>query len=474
MSINFSEVSNNKIGIDIHNAINPENNVEILDNEVNHNNVGINILNSENVNILDNIIAFNDTGVIGTSSKLLMNNNVLYSNRGPFSSIHLNNSYGSIRNNYITLDAGDAVKLENNSTADINYNNIYNNAGFGINNTNPSIITNAQNNWWGDSKGPGGEGSGSGNPVSAGVNYSDWMKEILSVTVAAPADTFFSPPNHTDSVNIYFNNFLNFNDTLYLSLSDDFNWFKSSASSSVYLDSAFGITKSFSFEVPSSAAPGTINRTIINVISKSNTSHSQTDTFYIKIYQPAIKNIFVYPDTVTISPGDSVQFYANGYDQHNKELSFAPQWSASGGIINNNGWFFAGTQAGSFEITVTDPASQLEKHALVIVSATVGVKDKLTTIPTEYNLYQNYPNPFNPTTTIRYSIPFTSNVGIKIYNILGQQVANLVNKIHSPGVYEFNWNASKLASGIYIYLVEAKSMDGKQSYRNIKKMVLLK
>jgi hypothetical protein len=85
-----------------------------------------------------------------------------------------------------------------------------------------------------------------------------------------------------------------------------------------------------------------------------------------------------------------------------------------------------------------------------------------------FNLMQNYPNPFNPTTTIKYQIPANSFVTLKIYNIIGQEVATLVNKMEITGSYSVRFNADKLASGIYIYTLQAGSMV------KSKKMILLK
>jgi hypothetical protein len=74
-----------------------------------------------------------------------------------------------------------------------------------------------------------------------------------------------------------------------------------------------------------------------------------------------------------------------------------------------------------------------------------------------YELAQNYPNPFNPTTVIKYSIPETSNVQIKVYDMLGGEVADLVNEVKDAGSHIVNFNASELSSGIYIYSIQAGS-----------------
>ena len=89
-------------------------------------------------------------------------------------------------------------------------------------------------------------------------------------------------------------------------------------------------------------------------------------------------------------------------------------------------------------------------------------------IPDHFNLYQNYPNPFNPSTRIRFALPEASNVKIEIYNAIGQRVAVLVNETRPTGYFEVNFDASKYASGLYIYRIQT----GK--FIQSKKMMLLK
>jgi hypothetical protein len=95
-------------------------------------------------------------------------------------------------------------------------------------------------------------------------------------------------------------------------------------------------------------------------------------------------------------------------------------------------------------------------------------------IPTEYALYQNYPNPFNPATTIKYSLPYESEVKINIHNVLGQKITELVNVNQEAGNYEINWDASSLASGIYFYTIDAKSVSNQEKYTSVRKMLLIK
>ena len=91
-----------------------------------------------------------------------------------------------------------------------------------------------------------------------------------------------------------------------------------------------------------------------------------------------------------------------------------------------------------------------------------------TFIPGEFSLSQNYPNPFNPTTMINYQLPVTSSVSLKIYDILGREVATLVNQEQSTGSYKIDFNASSLASGVYFYQLKAGT------FIETKKMILIK
>ncbi len=94
--------------------------------------------------------------------------------------------------------------------------------------------------------------------------------------------------------------------------------------------------------------------------------------------------------------------------------------------------------------------------------------------PDKFDLSQNYPNPFNPSTKIKYALPVESNVSIKIYNILGEEAAVLLNKTQESGYYELNWQPKNLSSGIYIYVLQAKSLDSKNVTRLVKKMIYMK
>jgi hypothetical protein len=109
-----------------------------------------------------------------------------------------------------------------------------------------------------------------------------------------------------------------------------------------------------------------------------------------------------------------------------------------------------------------------------IIIRTVGpkiptsVQESIHSTPGPWILSTNYPNPFNPTTLINYQLPMNSYVTIKVYNVLGREVAALVNEYKAAGKYEVELNASNLSSGIYFYKLSAKN------YTSVKKMVLIR
>ncbi len=101
-------------------------------------------------------------------------------------------------------------------------------------------------------------------------------------------------------------------------------------------------------------------------------------------------------------------------------------------------------------------------------SILISSVDDIFSTPTSYSLYQNYPNPFNPVTTIRFQIPSRQKVELTVFDILGREVANLLNEEKLAGVYEVKFNASNLASGVYFYRLKT------QDFIESKKLLLLK
>jgi hypothetical protein len=146
---------------------------------------------------------------------------------------------------------------------------------------------------------------------------------------------------------------------------------------------------------------------------------------------------------------------------------------------NNEMWASIKNYNGSF-----DPSGNLDniRGAVTVKDATsgegfivwsvdldhiVGVNDE-EIILNEYSLNQNFPNPFNPTTKIDFAIPENQFVSLKVYDLLGKEIATLVNEEKQAGSYTVGFNASNLSSGMYIYKIQAGD------FVDVKKMILLK
>ncbi|HXG01686.1 MAG TPA: PQQ-binding-like beta-propeller repeat protein [Bacteroidota bacterium] len=113
----------------------------------------------------------------------------------------------------------------------------------------------------------------------------------------------------------------------------------------------------------------------------------------------------------------------------------------------------------------SDPHSYL--YALVAGDTTTDVGISPSS-PQTFHLDQNYPNPFNPSTTIRFEVTSSGFVSLKVYNLLGQEVATLVKEVKQPGRYEVKWDASGMPSGVYVYRLQAGTATA------TRRMILLK
>ncbi len=146
--------------------------------------------------------------------------------------------------------------------------------------------------------------------------------------------------------------------------------------------------------------------------------------------------------------------------------------SSSDGIITSVNYTFltkSGAQA-SFSATDMNPPNSgtINVDGGSWNSPLASDVQQISGLPKDYTLNQNYPNPFNPTTNIEYSIPEASFVELKVYDVLGNEVATLVNEEQSAGVYRADFSGNNLASGLYIARITAGN------YTNTVKMTLMK
>jgi ligand-binding sensor domain-containing protein len=162
-------------------------------------------------------------------------------------------------------------------------------------------------------------------------------------------------------------------------------------------------------------------------------------------------------------------------------------------LINSNDYVFAGTLTdgvyysknnGANWFPINSGLNNLDVRSLILNSQdeliagteSGGVYRSLVpsdikneqTAPNVFSLFQNYPNPFNPQTKISWQSPVASHQTLKVYDVLGNEVASLINEFKNPGSYEVDFNASKFSSGIYFYQLKAGD------FVETKKMILMK
>jgi hypothetical protein len=141
----------------------------------------------------------------------------------------------------------------------------------------------------------------------------------------------------------------------------------------------------------------------------------------------------------------------------------------------------AGTSNAPREYTYTDNMENIGGSKILYRLKTVDNDGSFTyssevevvAIPTAYGLENNFPNPFNPQTKIQYSLPENAKVRLAVYDMLGRQVAELVNEEQNAGYYEKTFTGSNLSSGMYIYRITAQAQ-GKNAFTKVKKMLLVK
>jgi hypothetical protein len=164
-------------------------------------------------------------------------------------------------------------------------------------------------------------------------------------------------------------------------------------------------------------------------------------------------------------------------------------------ITKYNNYLFVGTDSGGVYISSNNGLSWIQKNNGLIpktissvyvksgylyagtfcmglwrrsFSEIIGVNNISSEIPHNFYLYQNYPNPFNPATSIKYQVESIKFIKLVVCDILGKEVATLVNEKQSPGTYEVTFDGSDFPSGVYFYTLET------QNYRETKKMLLIK
>ena len=172
----------------------------------------------------------------------------------------------------------------------------------------------------------------------------------------------------------------------------------------------------------------------------------------------------IYTGTLTINgPSFNGFLYTYGYSSTSGIIQEAP-----GSQMDMRVRFIGQTGPRMFESPYTMPLDIWSNSAMPEEEGPVTSIRELPNAPLVYSLGQNYPNPFNPATKIRFSVAEPGLVTLKVYNLLGQEVATLLNNEMKSGSYEVDFNAASYSSGVYFYTITANN------YKATKKMILMK
>jgi hypothetical protein len=186
--------------------------------------------------------------------------------------------------------------------------------------------------------------------------------------------------------------------------------------------------------------------------------------------------------TLSLIDGTSTLVGQTGFNDMTNDLAFDENNDMYGivGPINDTGSLIKISTTDGTGLLVGEIGYDNITGLAYAINGATGIEDdnSTETIPREYALSQNYPNPFNPSTSIEFSLPFTSDVRLTVYNLLGQIVTELVNEEIIAGNYSVVWNGTdnnglKVSSGVYLYKMQATGTNGNE-FRQIRKMVLLK
>ncbi len=372
-----------------------------------------------------------------------------------------------IRGAAITDNAGPGIMWNLDGPLVVEGSIVSGNTDFGIANGGAGSVA-AEGNWWGAIDEPSGEGTGSGDPISSGVQVSEWLDEVPALTASFGADTLFFTLGTVDTIMVAVRDWSGSTATVDIDLSDSQGWLSSPASATVALTGSDPGLVEVVLSIPPGAGDLTGSSLTAACESVSDPNRADTAVTLVMAYQPTLAAIHVVPDSVTIDPGAIVAFFAEGIDQVGGVMAFTPTWSATGGTISEDGIYEAGPTLGEFTVSAEDSSGSLQATAHVTIDQITGVISEEGTLPIEFSLRQNTPNPFNPSTRIHFRLAKASRVTLEVFNVRGQLVETVLDRQLPAGNYSTVWEAAENPSGVYFYRLQAGE------FTDSRKMLLLK
>jgi plastocyanin len=183
------------------------------------------------------------------------------------------------------------------------------------------------------------------------------------------------------------------------------------------------------------------------------------------------------PNSLTVAVGDTIEWEGD-FSMHPLSSTSVPDGALTFHQASGSVFDYHVLAAGSYQYKC-DFHTGLGMTGSFTVTAGTGIVNSQPYIkPHDFRLNQNYPNPFNPTTAIPFDLPVQSRVTIRIYNLIGQEVATIINESIPAGSYTRIWNASHIPSGVYLYQILAEPVKDQNSglspFIAVRKLILLK
>jgi uncharacterized repeat protein (TIGR01451 family) len=257
---------------------------EVVRWQIEGNDIGVKIETTSDFNVARNYLKDNDDAfdVDGASE----GNNYAFENvwekngeQSSQTSIHVRDSNLTIIGSTIVEDLGAGIIVEGDSDVSIRKSNIHDNASFGLQNMNPDVTVDAQDNWWGDPSGPGGSGPGSGEEVTGAVDVSNWRSDPVTMVAVAFPETVLAARGMTGSNQVYLQNSVAPTDTVTVTVSDARGWLPEPGSFTVTVEASAIV--SVSFAVPVDAAIGASDEVTATVTSQADPTAVDTTSFRV-------------------------------------------------------------------------------------------------------------------------------------------------------------------------------------------------
>ena len=224
---------------------------------------------------------------------------------------------------------------------------------WGIDNQNEEGAIDARHNWWGDASGPGGTGPGNGVKLRGNVLFEPWLTEPVNLQASFARDTLYLQADRTDSIYYLVSNVLNPGDSVKVTLQDSLNWPDFQQEYSTGLTDSVGFDSLWRFRYDPAIHPGEWNKWVLQAESLVFPGQTARDSVYLVTYEPVLRQILLFPDSLELTLGESWSFRPILLDQHGKELDIGLVWWSNADGLDENGLFQAG-EIGTWYVWVSD------------------------------------------------------------------------------------------------------------------------